>query len=252
MQNDAAPATQTGMRLRYLRWGSGNTRCVLLLHDLGDCAGVLSGLGRRRARLSPRPAAWRGAEAPLAPRSLASRGYCVYAPDWRGHGDSTRSADARYDTAALADDLESLVLALVRAPPRLRCATRADPGTSGPVRRAARADRLRAGRRGGCALRCDAPRARGGRGAVRAMGGASRGRRLPPGPGGALRVAGAGGRVPVRRLLGALARTGTLLAAAHLRTVRSRRATSRGRWPPWCATTRGGCGAARAARCLAR
>jgi hypothetical protein len=37
------------MRLRYLRWGSGNTRSVMLLHDLGDCAGVLSGLGRRRA-----------------------------------------------------------------------------------------------------------------------------------------------------------------------------------------------------------
>ena len=40
---------QTGMRLRYMRWGaSGPT--VLLLHGLGDCAGVLSGLARRRGR----------------------------------------------------------------------------------------------------------------------------------------------------------------------------------------------------------
>ena len=46
----------------------------------------------------------------------------MYAPDWRGHGDSTRSADARYDTGALADDLESLVLELVNSPRRLRCA----------------------------------------------------------------------------------------------------------------------------------
>jgi pimeloyl-ACP methyl ester carboxylesterase len=46
----------------------------------------------------------------------------VHALDWRGNGDSTRSADARYDTASLADDLESLVLELVSEPPQLRCA----------------------------------------------------------------------------------------------------------------------------------
>jgi hypothetical protein len=45
--------------------------------------------------------------------------------DWRGHGDSTRSAEARYDTASLADDLESFVLELVRTEMRWRIAARA-------------------------------------------------------------------------------------------------------------------------------
>ena len=48
----------------------------------------------------------------------------MYALDWRGHGDSTRSADARYDTATLGDDLESLVLELVRDSLRLHDAAR--------------------------------------------------------------------------------------------------------------------------------
>jgi pimeloyl-ACP methyl ester carboxylesterase len=46
-------------------------------------------------------------------RSLAARGFRVLAADCRGHGDSTRSAEARYSVAALAEDLESLVVQLV-------------------------------------------------------------------------------------------------------------------------------------------
>ncbi len=81
------------MRLRYLRWGdSSQRRRVLLLHGLGDAAGVLAGLAR----------------------SLAARGFCVYALDLRGHGDSTRAADADYSAAAVAEDVESFVLELAR------------------------------------------------------------------------------------------------------------------------------------------
>jgi alpha-beta hydrolase superfamily lysophospholipase len=78
--------------MHYLQWGSlSNRRRVLLLHDLGDAAGVLGGLGR----------------------SLSSQGFCALACDLRGHGDSTRSADAAYSCTALAEDLLSFVVTLV-------------------------------------------------------------------------------------------------------------------------------------------
>lgn len=81
------------MRLHYLRWGNlGDRRRLLLLHDLGDTAGVLGGLGS----------------------SIAARGFCVFACDMRGHGDSTRSIDAQYDCGALSEDLLSFVTELVR------------------------------------------------------------------------------------------------------------------------------------------
>ena len=52
----------TGLRLRYLEWGSGGRDVVLLLHDCGEAADI-----------------WR----PIGPR-LADRGYRVIAPDLRG------------------------------------------------------------------------------------------------------------------------------------------------------------------------
>ena len=39
----------------------------------------------------------------------------MFAPDLRGHGDSAWSADGQYTPAALADDLESLIIELGRA-----------------------------------------------------------------------------------------------------------------------------------------
>lgn len=56
------PVYPTGLRLRYLEWGSGSRDVVLLLHDCGEAADV-----------------WR----PIGPR-LADRGYRVIAPDLRG------------------------------------------------------------------------------------------------------------------------------------------------------------------------
>lgn len=55
------PAAPTGMRLRYLEWGSGE-EVVLLLHDVAECADV-----------------W----GPVAEK-LQQRGYHVFALDHRG------------------------------------------------------------------------------------------------------------------------------------------------------------------------
>jgi len=43
---------------------------------------------------------------------LAARGYGVFAPDLRGHGDSAWSSECCYSPAALSDDLESLIIEL--------------------------------------------------------------------------------------------------------------------------------------------
>ncbi|PRW58774.1 alpha beta hydrolase [Chlorella sorokiniana] len=80
----------TGLRLRYLEWGSGSKDVVLLLHDCGEAAEV-----------------WR----PIGPR-LDDRGYRVIAPDLRGHGESGRSLDCRYGAASLAEDVKALIVAL--------------------------------------------------------------------------------------------------------------------------------------------
>lgn len=63
---------------------------VLLLHDVAESGGSYCGLGR----------------------SLAGRGYGVFAPDLRGHGDSSWSTEGNYSPAALSDDLESLIVEL--------------------------------------------------------------------------------------------------------------------------------------------
>ena len=81
------------MRVSYLRWGDcSRKRRVLLLHGCGDAAGVLSGLAK----------------------SLAARGFCVYALDCRGHGDSSCSQEREYGAEAQAEDLESFVVELAR------------------------------------------------------------------------------------------------------------------------------------------
>lgn len=66
---------------------------MVLLHGLGDAAGVVGGLGH----------------------SLSGRGYCILAPDLRGHGDSSRSSQATYTCEALVEDLLAFVVALVRS-----------------------------------------------------------------------------------------------------------------------------------------
>ena len=51
------------------------------------------------------------------PPSLASRGFTCFAADCRGHGDSTRSAQALYDVAVQAADLEDLIVDQARVAP---------------------------------------------------------------------------------------------------------------------------------------
>ncbi|KAK3289010.1 hypothetical protein CYMTET_3537 [Cymbomonas tetramitiformis] len=77
----------TGMRLRYLVWGE-SERVIILLHGIGESAGIFAGLGPR----------------------LASREYKVIALDLRGHGDSSSSQAGQYTPESLAQDLESFVI----------------------------------------------------------------------------------------------------------------------------------------------
>mmetsp|Transcript_40378 Transcript_40378/g.48957 ORF Transcript_40378/g.48957 Transcript_40378/m.48957 type:complete len:459 (+) Transcript_40378:183-1559(+) len=77
---------KTGLRLRYMVWGE-DERVILLLHNLGDAAGVFTGLAS----------------------NLASRSYKVIALDLRGHGDSSPSADRQYTPQAIAADVESFI-----------------------------------------------------------------------------------------------------------------------------------------------
>ena len=79
----------TGMRLQYRVFGS-DKRVVLILHDVGECAGVYYGLAR----------------------ALADRGYTAYAIDARGHGDSTRARERRYSARDMTDDIESFIIEL--------------------------------------------------------------------------------------------------------------------------------------------
>ena len=81
----------TGMRVRYHRWGDSSEGVnVMLLHDLSESGASYCGLGE----------------------SLAGRGYGVFAPDLRGHGDSSWSSEGRYSPDALADDLQCLIVEL--------------------------------------------------------------------------------------------------------------------------------------------
>ena len=80
-----------GPRLRYHVWGETDDPDVvdvMLLHDLGEAGGGLSDLGV----------------------ALARRGYRVWAPDFRGHGDSDRARP--YDENALVEDLRAFVVEL--------------------------------------------------------------------------------------------------------------------------------------------
>ena len=78
-----------GPRLRYHVWESPHADVdVVLLHNLGDAGGGLSDLGI----------------------ALARRGYRVWAPDFRGHGDSDRARP--YDEKTLAGDLRSFIVEL--------------------------------------------------------------------------------------------------------------------------------------------
>ena len=79
----------TGIRAHYLSWGD-NDRVVILLHDVGEASGQLSYLGSR----------------------LGQKGYRVFAPDLRGHGDTAHSSDCQYDAESLANDLESFIIEL--------------------------------------------------------------------------------------------------------------------------------------------
>mmetsp|Transcript_22145 Transcript_22145/g.30789 ORF Transcript_22145/g.30789 Transcript_22145/m.30789 type:complete len:416 (+) Transcript_22145:3-1250(+) len=76
----------TGMRLRYLTWGE-DERVVILLHDINESSGIMSGFAAR----------------------LAGRSYKVYALDLRGHGDSSHSAAGQYTPSSLSEDLESFI-----------------------------------------------------------------------------------------------------------------------------------------------
>ena len=80
-----------GPRLRYHVWGESDAPDVVdvvLLHDLGDAGGGLSDLGV----------------------ALARRGYRVWAPDFRGHGDSDRARP--YDEKTLVEDARAFVVEL--------------------------------------------------------------------------------------------------------------------------------------------
>lgn len=81
----------TGLRVRCHCWGE-PSQCVnvIILHDVSESGGSYCGLGR----------------------ALAGRGYGVFAPDLRGHGDSAWSTEGQYSPAALSDDLESLIIEL--------------------------------------------------------------------------------------------------------------------------------------------
>ena len=79
----------TGMRVRCHSWGDSSQGVnVMLLHDVSESGASFCGLGK----------------------SLAGRGYGVFAPDLRGHGDSSWSSEGRYSPDALADDLECLIV----------------------------------------------------------------------------------------------------------------------------------------------
>lgn len=77
----------TGLRMRYMHYG-GDERVVLLLHDVGDAGGCLSGLAL----------------------NVASRGYSVYCLDLRGHGDTGASREGQYTPTAMADDVNGFVM----------------------------------------------------------------------------------------------------------------------------------------------
>jgi pimeloyl-ACP methyl ester carboxylesterase len=80
-----------GPRLRYHVWGETNDPDVVdvvLLHDLGEAGGGLSDLGV----------------------ALARRGYRVWAPDFRGHGDSDRALP--YDDETLVEDTRAFFVEL--------------------------------------------------------------------------------------------------------------------------------------------
>ena len=82
-----------GPRLRYHSWYSGKADDpdivdILLLHDICEAGGCLSDLGV----------------------ALSRRGYRVWAPDCRGHGDSDHSLPYSYTT--LIEDLRSFIVEL--------------------------------------------------------------------------------------------------------------------------------------------
>jgi pimeloyl-ACP methyl ester carboxylesterase len=80
-----------GPRVRYHVWGASDAPDVIdivLLHDLGEAGGGLSDLGVQ----------------------LSRRGYRTWAPDFRGHGDT--SATRPYTADALIEDLRSFIVEL--------------------------------------------------------------------------------------------------------------------------------------------
>ena len=80
----------------------------LALHELG-------GAGNPRKLLVAHATGFHGrAYAPLASRL---RGFHVWAPDLRGHGDSTRPDHGRFNWEGLADDVAAVVEAIVVAEP---------------------------------------------------------------------------------------------------------------------------------------
>ncbi|KAL4860110.1 2-(acetamidomethylene)succinate hydrolase [Chlorella vulgaris] len=78
----------TGLRLRFLEWGTGS-EVVLLLHDIGEAADIWEPIGR----------------------CLGQRGFHTFALDLRGHGESGRSLDGRYGADMLAEDVRAFILA---------------------------------------------------------------------------------------------------------------------------------------------
>ena len=86
-----------GVTLAGDEWGATNAQLVVLLHGGGQTRHAWKHVGEK----------------------LASAGYRVIAFDARGHGDSSWSADGRYDQDAMVEDLESLLYAVGASRPAL-------------------------------------------------------------------------------------------------------------------------------------
>ena len=86
--------TRSGLCLAGDRWGEAERGTVVLLH----------GGGQTRF-------AWGNTA-----RSLAAAGYCAFALDARGHGDSDWAGERGYSLDAFADDLEDVIAELATRP----------------------------------------------------------------------------------------------------------------------------------------
>jgi pimeloyl-ACP methyl ester carboxylesterase len=86
-----------GVTLAGDEWGAADAPLVMLLHGGGQTRHAWKDVGEK----------------------LASAGYRVIAFDARGHGDSSWSADGRYDQDAMVEDLESLLRSIGNPRPAL-------------------------------------------------------------------------------------------------------------------------------------